>query len=752
MKKTKILAVFGLLLAMGITACNNGGSQQSNNGGGEQSQQSGDPSQGGGEHTHAFGDWTQTKAPTCTEKGTEERVCACGEKETRDVKALGHDWNEWEVKAEATCAAPGSRERTCKRCNEKETEVIPQLAHDFGDDAEKVDVLEEEGSVKEEMYKCKNCTTTSVRWSALEYDKTKTAERSTKSPESRGSGKAIRFDSTANYQDKDTTKKGCHIVYNVYIPEAIEKASIYMKTSKRTDSTLPPVVNIMEDDNAKGYEYVDGELVRPATRYGLKIDGEVVIVPEDKSGQEWKDGINWYSLPGEYKFETAGIHEIEFYNLGGYRADFYEFALVGFGPHEHVANYKITDAKTNAAGKVVKLGVDSFTGEKAAMVELNQINGAYASSKTSASGEPEVFALGDQDTAFKAANTYKLDKGKVIAFQVDLTAAVTGAKLEVGAEFNNAERYFYNMKIRGNETMTDNNADKDTEDAWRYYVKVNDGEFQPMGSELKMQEVLDKTAGKYMPLGTFDLKQGANIIYIRQGNIGYRVTMDNPFRVIFKGDATIDGTHAHLYEELVSETAPTCTEAGKKVMKCVCGETAEIAGEPALGHSFTEGDAVKNSAGQDVIPLTCSVCQAKGFRMALRDCEGNDQIETDGKVKNGKELKYTFKVGQQVGKVAFQMNAMLGSGDNEFANGGNKGTYTLKAGTKEGTITCNGHKLSEYGATNAKAVWFEMGQVTFEASDVDANGEIVISIKFPTTQDYRHKYQDAGVRIVFLAA
>ena len=721
MKKVKILSILGILLAMGVTACGGKPSEQpSDSGNTPASEQSSNPTSdesskpSESQHKHSYGQWTTTAEPTCTEAGSKERVCECGDKQVEEIPALGHD---------------------------------------FSDGAEKVDVLEEEGSVKEEMYKCKRCTATSVRWNATEYDVAKTTERSTKKPESRGSGKAVRFDSTANYQDADTTKKGCHIVYNVYIPEPATKLNIYMKTSKRTDQTLPPVVNKMEDDNAKGYEYVNGELVRPATRYGLKIDGEIFIVPEDTSGQEWQDGINWYFLPGEHAFETAGIHEIEFYNLGGYRADFYEFALVGFGPHEHVANYKLTDAKTNAAGKVVKLGVDSFTGEKAAMVDMDQINGAYASSKTSADGEPEAFGLGDEDTAFKAASTYKLDKGKVIAFEVDLTAAVTGAKIELGAEFSNAERYFYNMKIRGNETMTDNNADKDTEDAWRYYIKVNDGEFQPMGCELKMQEVLDTKAGKYMPFGTFDLQQGANMIYIRQGNIGYRVTMDNPLRIIFSGDATIDGTHAHLYNEVVSETAPTCTEAGKKVVKCVCGETAEVAGEPALGHGeFTKGEAVKNSANQDVTPIECPVCHAKGFEMGLRDCDGASNIGSDGKVGNGKELKYTFKVGEQVGKVQFLMKAMLNSAghDNAFSNGGTKGVYTLKAGANEGTITAAGKQLgADFGATEAVAVWFEMGRVEFAATDVDENGEIVISIKFPTTQDYRHKYEE-GVRIVFL--
>ena len=44
------------------------------------------------EHEHAFGEWTTTKEATCTEKGEETRSCECGETETREVEALGHDF------------------------------------------------------------------------------------------------------------------------------------------------------------------------------------------------------------------------------------------------------------------------------------------------------------------------------------------------------------------------------------------------------------------------------------------------------------------------------------------------------------------------------------------------------------------------------------------------------------------------------------------------------------------------------------
>ena len=126
MKKAKILAVFGILLAMGITACNKGGDEQSQEAPASQEQG------GSQEHTHEFGEWHQTVAPTCEGKGKEERECACGEKESRDVKALGHDFGEWTVKTAATCTVDGQEERACKRagCDKKETRVI-KAAHDW---------------------------------------------------------------------------------------------------------------------------------------------------------------------------------------------------------------------------------------------------------------------------------------------------------------------------------------------------------------------------------------------------------------------------------------------------------------------------------------------------------------------------------------------------------------------------------------------------------------------------------------------
>lgn len=75
-------------------------------------------------HTHAFGEWSTVKAPTCTEQGEMQRTCTCGEKETKNIATVGHSFGEWKTVKEATCTEQGKKQRTCTVCGEKETESV----------------------------------------------------------------------------------------------------------------------------------------------------------------------------------------------------------------------------------------------------------------------------------------------------------------------------------------------------------------------------------------------------------------------------------------------------------------------------------------------------------------------------------------------------------------------------------------------------------------------------------------------------
>ena len=76
---------------------------------------------------HAFGDWTETKAPTCTEDGEESHTCAvCGETETQAIEQLGHDHEA--VVTDPTCTEGGYTTYTCVVCGDSyvadETEAM----------------------------------------------------------------------------------------------------------------------------------------------------------------------------------------------------------------------------------------------------------------------------------------------------------------------------------------------------------------------------------------------------------------------------------------------------------------------------------------------------------------------------------------------------------------------------------------------------------------------------------------------------
>ena len=107
---------------------------------------------------HEWGEWQQTKAPTCTEKGSETRVCKNNpdHTETRDVEMTAHDvgtnwlhdetnhwkectvchtksdiaahdFGEWTEVTAPTYVADGAKKRTCNTCGYSENGTIDKL-------------------------------------------------------------------------------------------------------------------------------------------------------------------------------------------------------------------------------------------------------------------------------------------------------------------------------------------------------------------------------------------------------------------------------------------------------------------------------------------------------------------------------------------------------------------------------------------------------------------------------------------------
>ena len=90
------------------------------------------PNSPSSEHVHAFGEWSESKAATCTAKGEEKRACACGTDETREIAMLDHTYGEWNESKAATCAAKGEEQRSCA-CGASETREVAMSEHTYGE-------------------------------------------------------------------------------------------------------------------------------------------------------------------------------------------------------------------------------------------------------------------------------------------------------------------------------------------------------------------------------------------------------------------------------------------------------------------------------------------------------------------------------------------------------------------------------------------------------------------------------------------
>ena len=75
----------------------------------------------------------KTVAPTCDAKGYTIETCTdCGYSgKVNLTAALGHKFSDWAVKQSAGCEAKGTEVRTCKTCGHSESREIPALGHDY---------------------------------------------------------------------------------------------------------------------------------------------------------------------------------------------------------------------------------------------------------------------------------------------------------------------------------------------------------------------------------------------------------------------------------------------------------------------------------------------------------------------------------------------------------------------------------------------------------------------------------------------
>ena len=324
--------------------------------------------------------------------------------------------------------------------------------------------------------------------------------------------------------------------------------------------------------------------------------------------------------------------------------------------------------KVNHDGMNVKLSTCSVGNEKMIRMNASDFSKAFTTSNSNAEGEPEAFAIGDE--LAKRPSSLKLDKKVAIAYKISVSAPIENAKLYIGAQMSSGHegRAFYNMAIAGDETNTQS-PDATTEDGYRYYAKVNDSAFEPVNPATNYGAVLKAGEIKYLPLGTFNLAAGDNLIYVRQGNIGYRLTFAGEFRIAFEGEATITGE------------------------------------EPAHEHAWGAAQA----AIGDAIPHGCSGCDVTCYELAMANPE---------KLKSDVSWNIT---GLPAGTYEVQLYACIKAGTNRSQSilSDGVGRYQFKADgeyVNPGDKTYEGHGFGA-GEDAAHCEWTKpLCQVTVGAS------------------------------------
>lgn len=108
---------------------------------------------------HTYGDWTQIKAPSCSEAGEQTHTCTvCAYVETVAIETLSHTWNEGTVIKQPDCTNTGEKAVTCTVCSATAIESIPTADHiwDTGVETKQPDCMHE----GEKTFTCTVCSVT----------------------------------------------------------------------------------------------------------------------------------------------------------------------------------------------------------------------------------------------------------------------------------------------------------------------------------------------------------------------------------------------------------------------------------------------------------------------------------------------------------------------------------------------------------------------------------------------------------------
>ena len=292
---------------------------------------------------HIFGEWTVVKQATCTEPGQKERVCACGEKETKELELVDHVYTS--VVTPPTCEEQGYTTHTCG-CGDSYVDTYEDATGHSYTSVVTPPTCTEQGYTTHTC-KCEDSyIDTYVDALGHSFGEWTTVRESTCTQK----GQAERVCDCGGKETKDLELID-HVYTSVVTPPTCTEQGYTTHTCECGDSYVNNYVK------ATGHNYVDSgctncgnsylvfELSDDETYYiviGLKKDytGTVVVIPSTHEGKPVKSiGGNAF----ENRFKLTSITIPSSVTSIGERAFFNCDSLTNINVDNNNANYKSID-------------------------------------------------------------------------------------------------------------------------------------------------------------------------------------------------------------------------------------------------------------------------------------------------------------------------------------------------------------------------------------------------------------------------
>ena len=104
------------------------------------------------EHVCSWYDDEIIEKTTCDTDGRKISKCKCGKTVYEITPATGHSYGEWQVTKAPTCTDYGTEQRKCSKCKNTEKRSLDKLDHDY------TVTDQTSGSVNNKNYRCKSCS------------------------------------------------------------------------------------------------------------------------------------------------------------------------------------------------------------------------------------------------------------------------------------------------------------------------------------------------------------------------------------------------------------------------------------------------------------------------------------------------------------------------------------------------------------------------------------------------------------------